>query len=1426
MKTKIHNLSWLGLLLVCSLAPRGSSLAAPLGTAFSYQGRLSDGGQTATGSYDLRFRIYDAVADGSLVSGVLTNPATPVVNGFFEVTLDFGAGVFTGEARWLEIGVRTNGSPADFTTLAPRQPLTPSPYALHAPTAGSAAAVTGPVAASQLTGTIAPSNIAAGSILATHLAAGSVTTAALADGAVTAAKMATASNWVAWGQAIPNPTPGVHDYFGKPLAAVGNDSVLIAAWNDDTAAQNAGAAYLFSSEGVLQVTFLHPDPATNDYFGSALAAVGTDRVLIGAPNHNTRGAAVAGVAYLFSTKGNLVNTFTNPSPTASAFFGSAVAGIGETRVAIAAPYDDAGAENAGVVYLYTTNAFSRSWSLVTLTNPAPEANALFGFALTGVGTGRVLIGAPYHDTGAANAGVAYLFGTDGSLLTRFTNPAPGLNDHFGMVVAALGADRVLIGAPDDDANGTDSGSVYLFKTDGTLLKTFAGTEPGALFGTAVAATEGGRVVIGATLQDTSVTDAGAAFLFDTNGVLITTFTNPTPASMDRFGDGVAAVGSDRVFVGARWSDMQEIDAGAAYLFKTQTYMPGVVTDEVRAGSVTTASLANGAVGSNQLAAGAVGSGQLAPGAVGNAQLAAGAAFSNLYDSGQSGVALGGVVMSEDPDNVHLLNAGYVRLGSSTSLNLTPEAWRALVSNPAGNAQPIAGRTGHSSIWTGSEMIIWGGYNDSGGFMNTGARYDPALDGWTVVSQSNAPSPRSGHTAVWTGTQMIIWGGAPGSGEDGLNTGKRYSPASDTWLSMSTVNAPFGRYGHAAVWSGNVMVVWGGATTNTYNWTEQHYGADYLHRSNLSQDGGRYDPGADLWTPVRTDTSATRRIYPSAVWTGSEMIVWGGYYGASYSLSGTNWSSEISWLNDGGRYNPVSDTWNTVATNGAPVGRQDHSVVWTGSRMIIWGGRTSDTSAAGENTGGRYDPAANTWSSLSTVSAPTARFGHTAVWTGARMVVWGGIRDFNYAEDTGGRYDPSANAWSSVSMNGAPTARRNPSSVWTGSRMLVWGGMDANGVFPGTGGRYEPVNNTWTNLSALPAPSEPWARRNATAVWTGSEMIVWGGENNGQYLRSGAKFDPAANSWSALPTTNAPAARIDHTAVWTGTEMLVWGGYNGQTLGDGARYMPAQDTWSAIPANNAPSARRAHTAVWTGNEMIVWGGYARWYGLNNFLATGGRYVPATGQWTPVSTNGAPTERAAHTAVWTGDEMILWGGFAQVGFPQPDNVYLGSGARYRPALDSGGQSAPWTDLAANNAPSPRRGHTAVWTGKEMVLWGGDNGSALGTGGRYLPESDSWSSTSATSAPSARQGHTAVWTGAHMLIWGGRQGATEYNTGGRYSPTLDKWLPITTGSAPGARYDHVAVWTGSEMLIWGGYDGANCLDTIKGYTPPLTLYLYLKP
>jgi len=555
-------------------------------TAFTYQGQLTDNGLPANGFFDITFSVWTNSSGAAQVGDTITNLAVPVSDGLLSTRLDFGAAVFDGSERWLEIGVVTNGGSA-FNTLSPRQRITSTPYAIQSVNAASALNVSGSVSAEQLTGTISSNNISAGSITSVMLAAGAVgsnqlasgavTADALADDAVTAAKMATVSNWFAL--TVANPWLTTSDRFGWSVAAVGTDRVLIGA-ND---AIDAGAAYLLNTDGTLLTTFTNPTPAAADDFGHSVAAVGTNQVLIGADGDNT-GASSAGAAYLFSTDGTLLTTFTNPTPAASDYFGRSVAAAGSDQVLIGAYRDDTGAPDAGAAYLFDTNGAL----LTTFTNPTPADSDFFGVSMAPVGTDRVLIGAYRDDTGASAAGAAYLFSTNGALLITFTNPTPVINGYFGNSIAVMGGDRVLIGARGD-------GAADIFSTNGALLMTFTNPISGGGFGISMAAVGSDRVLIGAYQDDTGAVNAGVAYLFSTNGALLTTFTNPAPAEGDWFAFSVAAVGNDRVLMGAPLDDLGTTDAGTAYLFSVQTFTTGLVAEAVAPRSVSTASLKDGAV---------------------------------------------------------------------------------------------------------------------------------------------------------------------------------------------------------------------------------------------------------------------------------------------------------------------------------------------------------------------------------------------------------------------------------------------------------------------------------------------------------------------------------------------------------------------------------------------------------------------------------------------------------------------------------------------------------------------------------------------------------------------------------------------------------------------------------------------------------------
>lgn len=357
---------------------------------------------------------------------------------------------------------------------------------------------------------------------------------------------------------------------------------------------------------------------------------------------------------------------------------------------------------------------------------------------------------------------------------------------------------------------------------------------------------------------------------------------------------------------------------------------------------------------------------------------------------------------------------------------------------------------------------------------------------------------------------------------------------------SGVSAPDPRESHVAAWSDDCMpaagaqpcmIVWGG----------------WVWGGTPFADGRRYFPDEGLWRSMTTGPAG--RWHAPAVWTGSEMCVWGG----NTSLGAVTES--------GGCYDPIADAWTATSLAGAPLGRGRHTAVWTGSEMCVWGGAVSDSTPIAA--GGCYDPAGTSWSAIPTGGEPSARYDHAAAWSGAAMIVWGG-RDsgtfldyFGAGLNSGGRYDPVGGAWSSVSL--APQGGQFlPLAVWAGggvSRMIVYAGL--SGGCEDDGGRYDGGGDAWTTVLPVASGEE---HNEGTAVWTGSEMILHGGWCAAPVNLTNA-YDPVFDTWTAIPDSPL-AGRTFHTAVWTGSTMIVWGGTDlVSEFGDGAIWDPVGGTWT-------------------------------------------------------------------------------------------------------------------------------------------------------------------------------------------------------------------------------------------------------------------------
>jgi N-acetylneuraminic acid mutarotase len=155
------------------------------------------------------------------------------------------------------------------------------------------------------------------------------------------------------------------------------------------------------------------------------------------------------------------------------------------------------------------------------------------------------------------------------------------------------------------------------------------------------------------------------------------------------------------------------------------------------------------------------------------------------------------------------------------------------------------------------------------------------------------------------------------------------------------------------------------------------------------------------------------------------------------------------------------------------------------------------------------------------------------------LVWGGVGAAGHFDD-GFIYDVEANTWEEISSVDAPTARERHTAVWTGEKMLIWGGIDADGLLLSTGGVYDLETDTWEEMAAAPIS----ARFDHVAVWTDEYMFIWGGEADTGTNGEGAVYSPAVNAWFIVSDLGI-TPRVGHRAVWTGDFIFLFSGWDGR-----------------------------------------------------------------------------------------------------------------------------------------------------------------------------------------------------------------------------------------------------------------------------------------
>lgn len=308
----------------------------------------------------------------------------------------------------------------------------------------------------------------------------------------------------------------------------------------------------------------------------------------------------------------------------------------------------------------------------------------------------------------------------------------------------------------------------------------------------------------------------------------------------------------------------------------------------------------------------------------------------------------------------------------------------------------------------------------------------------------------------------------------------------------------------------------------------------------------------------------------------------------------------------------------------------------------------------------------------------------------------------------------------------------------------------------------------------------------SSVWTGSELLVLGlfySETGGSGRSTVAAYNPATNRWRTLPSSPYEVKRIEggESVIWTGTEMLAWGEMSGA-------FNPATNRWRSL--RDAP-VTASSVLVWTGRQVLSWGGGC----CGDFSAGGSTYDVAADTWRPMPASPL-TGRWDPYGVWTGTELLIIGGYT-------DEGQLTSGAAYNPAKRT------WRSLPS--MPAPRAAATAVWTGTEVLIVGGHTHAwpadkVHADGVAFNPSTNRWRTL--PSSGISRYNHMAAWTGRLLLVWGGQTlprdaGTGVYSTpphGVIFSPVTGTWSAMPVSVLRG-RIDAVVAWTGSELLIWGG-------------------------
>jgi hypothetical protein len=302
-------------------------------------------------------------------------------------------------------------------------------------------------------------------------------------------------------------------------------------------------------------------------------------------------------------------------------------------------------------------------------------------------------------------------------------------------------------------------------------------------------------------------------------------------------------------------------------------------------------------------------------------------------------------------------------------------------------------------------------------------------------------------------------------------------------------------------------------------------------------------------------------------------------------------------------------------------RTGHSVIWTGEEVIVWGGETGGDRGTPISDGAAFDPVADTWRHIAE-SPLSPRTSHVVAWTGGEMLIVGG-----FGERNGAAYDPATDSWRSIQDPPIPLEAPNryvsAGSVWTGQELIIWE------ISSGQVAAYAPDSDTWRTLPSIDLAGDTGVLR-----WTGEALYAFADRSNAfplePYLKS-ARLNQEGGWDTMAPavfSTEDLIVGADATlTVWTGDHFLAWtsSGTDGKTL----KLTPSDTSWTETDPVPVDSCEGHGEPTQPGPLVIG-------FDCDSSIVV---LDPDTGLWSSSKVTGYPTAR---NTVWAGAELINWGG----------------------------------------------------------------------------------------------------------------------------------------------------------------------------------------